>query len=143
MQTQMQLLSDFVRTSHLSGDPLHRRTGRLSRSVTGKATGSGAKIIGICGTSGVPYAYVHEMGGTFDIPAHSRRVGYNAKEERIRLLTKIGRVRAAVKSQVTGTVRAHSATYPQRAFLKPSFEERKDDIVQALRRSIVEAMNAT
>ncbi len=59
-----------------------------------------------------------------------------------RLLTKTGKVRAAVKSRSTGTVRAHTATYPQRAFLKPSLEENRGAIVEALRASIIDVMHA-
>jgi phage gpG-like protein len=142
MKDQMTQLADYVRTTKLSGDPLHRRTGALSRAVTGDASAAGTIVIGRIGTSGIPYAYVHEYGGTFMIREHTRRVGYGAKEERIRLLTKQGKVRAAVKSMSRGIVRAHTATYPQRAFLHPSMEEQRDKIVSALRDTVLGALHA-
>lgn len=142
MQSEMTQLADYVRATKLSGDPLHRRTGALSRAVTGQAQVQGSFVVGKIGTSGIPYAYVHEVGGTFQIPAHTRRVGYGAKEERIRLLTKQGKVRAAVKSMSRGMVKAHTATYPQRAFLHPSMTENKDKILSALRDGVLGAFHA-
>jgi len=142
MQTEMTRLADYVRASKLSGDPLHRRTGALSRAVTGSAETTGAVIVGHVGTKGIPYAYVHEMGGTFQIREHTRRTGFGAEGERVRLLTKTGKVRAAVKSKTTGIVKAHTATYPQRAFLRPSLQEHKAVITEALRASIMDVMHA-
>jgi phage gpG-like protein len=141
MQDQMTQLADYVRSNKLSGDPLHRRTGKLSRSITGDATLSGRYIIGRIGSKGVPYAHVHEMGGTFDIPAHTRRIGYNAREQRVRLLNRNNSVRAAVRSTGEVMVRAHTATYPQRAFLHPSMQENQDKIITALRTAVVEAIH--
>jgi phage gpG-like protein len=140
MKNEMVKLADYVRTHKLSGDPLHRRTGKLSRSITGDATLTGHTVIGTVGTKGVPYAYVHEYGGTFDIPAHTRRIGFNAKDVRIRLLNANNSVRAAVKSTGTQMVRAHTATYPKRAFLHPSLDENRENIMQALRDSVAEAI---
>jgi phage gpG-like protein len=143
MKYEMVKLADYVRVNKLSGDPLHRRTGKLSRSITGDAASHGKYVVGVVGSKGVPYAYVHEMGGVFEIPAHMRRVGFNAREERIRLLNKAGSVRAQVKSTTRGMVRAHTATYPQRAFLHPSMEENRERIVAVLREAAVAAMHAT
>lgn len=142
MRSEMTRLADYVRTHKLSGDPLHRRTGDLSRAVTGASEVQGAIVVGNVGTKGIPYAYVHEMGGTFQIPEHTRRMGFGAEGERVRLLTKTGKVRAAVKSRRTGIVQSHTATYPQRAFLKPSLEENRGAIVEALRQSIIDVMSA-
>jgi len=128
MKTQMVRLADYVRANKLSGDPLHRRTGRLSRSVSGQASASGTKIRGTIGSKGVPYARVHEEGGTFDIPSYSR-------------MQTMVFGRPMIPKEVT--VRAHTATYPQRAFLKPSLLENEDRIREALRARALEIMRAS
>jgi phage gpG-like protein len=140
MATALTRVADYVRAAKLSGDPLRRRSGTLSQAVTGKAEISGTTVIGSLGVAGVPYAKVHEHGGTFQVAAHMRRVAYDARENRIRALTKRGNLRAAVKSMTRGQVRAHSATYPQRAFLRPSLEENRDAITDALRHTVIEAV---
>lgn len=141
MARDMQQTGDYARANKLSGDPLHRRTGNLSRAVTGRASVNGTTIVGQLGTSGIAYAYVHEVGGTFMIRAHSRRTGFNAKDQRTRLLTKQGAQRAAVKRVTTGMVRAHTATYPQRAFLRPSLEENRARITNDLRTTVLAVLN--
>jgi phage gpG-like protein len=143
MQRDMVRTADYARTNKLSGDPLHRRTGNLSRAVTGRARLDGTTVVGEVGTAGIPYAYVHEMGGTFWIRPHIRRTGFDAKDQRIRLLTKQGAVRAAVKAVGDSIVRGHNATYPQRAFLKPSLEENRARITDDLRAACLAVLNAT
>lgn len=142
MTSQMQQTADYSRATKLSGDPLKHRTGQLSRSITSSATLDGLKITGKIGSS-APYAHVHELGGVFLIPEHYRRTGFGSKQQRITMLTRSGSVRAAVKSMTRGMVRAHNATYPQRAFLKPSLMERRDDILAALRGRLTEVLSAT
>lgn len=118
MRHQMTMLADYVRRTKLSGNPLNRRSGRLSRSISGQASAQGHKVIGVIGSKGVPYAHVHETGGTFDIPAHTRQI-----------TMVFGR--PVVPHEIN--VSAHSATFPQRAFLKPSLVEKENDIREALR----------
>ncbi len=143
MADSMQRTADYVRANKLSGSPLHRRSGNLSRAVTGSAELTEQYIIGQIGTSGIPYAYVHEKGGTFWIRPHIRRTGFDSKDQRIRLLTKQGAVRAAVKAVGDSIVRGHNATYPQRAFLKPSMDENKENIMQALRKAVLGVFHAS
>lgn len=145
MAQQMMQTADYSRANEFTGgsDHLNRRTGRLSRAITGRAKTEGTIVTGQIGTSGIPYAYVHEVGGIFQIRAHTRRTGFDTNAARIRLLTKTGAVRAAVKSTTVGEVRAHSADYPRRAFLAPALEARREDITTALRETIVGALNAT
>ena len=134
MEMEMQKTADVSRTTKFSGSPLNRRTGNLSRNINGDATIAGSQITGRIGVDldAVPYGYVHEVGGTFDIPEHTRRTGMNARLERIRMLNRSGDVRAAVKAMSRGVVRAHTATYPQRSFLRPVMNDRRTEIFAAL-----------
>lgn len=56
----------------LSGDPLNRRSGRLSRSVHGLTERSGQLVSGVIGAGAdVPYAGIQEYGG--DIFPHKAK----------------------------------------------------------------------
>jgi phage gpG-like protein len=129
MQAQMTRLADWIKENKLSGDPLHRRTGALSRSVQGSSAITGTtRVTGTIGSKGVKYARVHELGGTFEIPAHER------------LQTMVFGKPMVPRSV---TVRAHTATYPQRAFLKPSLQVFEPQIRDALRQRVLDVLNAT
>jgi phage gpG-like protein len=127
MNTQMVKLADYVRSSKLSGDPLNRRSGRLSRSISGSASTSGKIVTGVVGSKGVPYAHVHETGGDFEIPSHQR------------IISMVFGRPIVPKSITIGTYTAH---FPQRAFLKPSLSEKQSDIIEELRMSVLGAMRA-
>lgn len=125
VKDEMVKLADYVRATKLQGNPLNHRTGRLSRSVTGRADIDGTDTInGSIGVSldEVPYAAVHEFGGTFNVPAYVREVD---------------KVFGRSVKPFEQNVRAHTATYPQRAFLKPSMDERRDAILASLQKKLV------
>jgi hypothetical protein len=128
MQSQMVQTADYVRSSKLSGSPLNRRSGALSRSIGGKATATDTTIVGTIFSRGVKYAFVHEEGGSFAIPSHDRL---------------ISQVFGKPVVPHTITIGAYTANYPQRAFLKPSLNERQAAIMQALRGTVQTVMNAT
>lgn len=119
MKSEMVRVADWARANKLSGDPLHRRSGDLSRSVTGDASMSGRQITGITGTKGIPYAGIHEYGAVFD-----------------RQITMVfGR---PVKSPITATFH-----YPERAFMRPSATANVDHVRDALRATAVGVLNET
>lgn len=128
MLKQMTKLADYVRANKLSGDPLHRRSGRLSRSVSGQASSTGTVIVGTIGSKGVPYAAVHENGGTFQIPSFVRE-------------QTVAFGRPMIPKQVT--VKAHDVTYPKRAFLKPSLQLKAVEIREALRARAMDVLRAS
>jgi phage gpG-like protein len=127
MNTQMVRLADHVRSSKLSGDPLNRRSGALSRSISGSATVNGRLVVGQVGSKGVPYAHVHETGGAFQIPSHERQ------------LTMVFGKPIIPK---TISVKGYTANYPQRAFLRPSLAEKQDGVISALRDRVLQVMRA-
>lgn len=133
MRSQMARAADWSRANRLSGDPLNRRTGRLSRSVTPFASLQGAQLIGGL-SSNVPYAHVHELGGTFNIPAYTRRPA--------RTTTPSGNFRKRTAEQQVSSVevREHTATFKQRAFLRPSLLSNRDQVLVGLRNAAVKAL---
>ena len=109
----------LVVTSKLSGDPLRRRTGVLASSINvgGPQTATafedaGTTITARIGTR-VRYGAVHENGGTFQIPEHGR----------------MGHI-----------VRAHTATFPQRSFLRSTLAEERGNIRLAIKRAVKRAI---
>jgi phage gpG-like protein len=98
------------------GDLLHQRTGHLANSLHADARADADKVVGSLGV-GVPYGPVHELGLTVAVPAHAQ------------LRTQVfGRT----VEPFTVDVRAHQASYPQRAYIRPSLEARKNEILASL-----------
>lgn len=124
MGSQMARLAEYVRASKLSGQVLKNRTGTLRRSIHGEAAVDGNTVTGKTGTN-VEYAHVHEDGGLFHIPEHQRQ-----------LTMVFGR---PIEPRFI-SVRAHTANFPQRAFLRPSMAERKAGITAALNRTVKQVM---
>lgn len=107
------------RMAHDPGPPgvlLHQRTGHLANSIHADAKTRAGAVIGILGV-GVPYGPIHELGGTVDVPAHTQLRTH---------------VFGKVVAPFTVNVKAHPATYPMRAYLKPSLTARKDEILASL-----------
>lgn len=63
MQEGMYEVEASVKLDYLSGQVLKRRTGHLARSIKGEARLESDRVIGIIGSTGVPYARIHEYGG--------------------------------------------------------------------------------
>jgi phage gpG-like protein len=126
MLAEMSKLANYVKASKLSGQVLKNRTGTLRRSIHAGAEATGETVTGTVGTN-VSYAHVHEDGGAFQIPAHQRQ-----------LTMVFGR---PIEPRFI-TVAAHVARYPQRAFLRPAFDERRPSILAALRKSVETTMAA-
>jgi phage gpG-like protein len=111
-------LQTIVKTQKLvGGNPLHQRSGNLvnsikqdverdEKSVRGYVYSEGGKT----GKPNLPYASVHEWGGTFFIPAHM----------------------SGKKSGQNWFVRGHMATYPERSYLRSTLRENKERFRQVI-----------
>lgn len=120
MFEQMARLASYVKSSKLEGQALHHRTGNLTNSVFSDATGDESEVKGVVGTGAqAPYAHVHEDGGAFNIPSHTRT-------------SKLGNA---------FTVRSYIATFPQRAFLRPSLNEKREEILSALKGTVGQVLS--
>lgn len=112
-------LVGMVKADKLSGQALHRRSGRLSRSINAQFTDDGKT--GVVGTN-VVYGKAHESGGTFNIPEHMRM-----------MKQAFGR---PVKNPREITVRAHTATFPQRSFLASALRDLEPQIKPAVEKAV-------
>lgn len=107
----------------LSGDPLHRRSGRLSRTVHGEAEPTGDLVSGVVAAGrDVPYARIHEFGGL--IKAHTV-VAKNAQALKITLPggTVIFRKSANIPA----------IQMPERSYMRSSLRERAPDGIAKLK----------
>ena len=134
MKRQWFSLQAHVVSEKLSGQVLRRLTGNLASSINvggansaSQFTETPAEIVGQVGTK-VIYGAIHEDGGTVNVQAHTRNI------------TQVfGR-------PVTPTevfVRAHTATYPQRSFLRSSIRDLASEIRADIEQSVRKAVGAT
>lgn len=125
MSREMALVAMYVKERKLSGEVLKNRTGTLRRSIHHRVDEGRSEIVGTVGTR-VRYARPHEEGGAFQIPAHTRTQTHAWG-------------RPILPRPVT--VRAHSATFPQRAFLRPSLETMRGGIKDSIRGALSKALD--
>ena len=102
----------------VSGPVLKNRTGTLRRKINAKFEESDASIVGSVGLA-LAYGAIHEYGGTITIRAHTRR-----------MIMAWGRRLADAPRQVS--VRAHTAKYPERSYLRSSLRENETRIKAAI-----------
>lgn len=109
----------------LSGPVLKNRTGLLRESINQRVTESANELRGSVGTN-VKYGAVHELGGTFTIPAHIAH-------------WKNGPARGQARVD-SWEVRAHEATFPQRSFLRSTLTEESATTIQAFKAALSAAV---
>jgi phage gpG-like protein len=124
MRQVMIRMQTVVKSEKLrGGNPLHTRSGRLSQSIHWdvelEAQGGITGIL-YAGRS-APYARVHEYGGVFNILPHARVI-----------------TQAFGKpiTPVSVIVKAHTATYPERSFLRSTMNESREDFLERVRRAV-------
>ena len=122
-------LAGYIRADKLSGQVLNRRTGLLSGSVHPLIDDSAQGIVGGAGGgAGVPYARIHEFGGT--IPAHEV-VARNAKAL---AFTVDGILRFAKRVQIP------DVEMPERSYMRSAFDEKSPQGLADLRAAVKEAI---
>lgn len=127
MKRQWFALQAHVVSQKLSGQVLKRVTGNLASSINtdSKFEECPQEIVGSVGTK-VIYGAIHEDGGTVNVKAHTRNI------------TQVfGR-------PITPTevfVRAHTATYPQRSFLRSSLSDMSAQIRADIEQSVRGALS--
>lgn len=130
-------LAGYIKASKLSGDPLHRRSGRLSASVHPMTSQGGDTVSGGAGGgAGVPYAKIHEFGGTINHPGGT---AYFVSSE-------LGRAvfvsNASAMADRLPRTRPHSIPMPERSYMRSGFEERAPSGIEQLRAAVKAAIAA-
>jgi len=127
-------LSNIVKEDKLSGQVLDKKTGTLRRSINARVEGLQGWVGSFAGyftpgphpepASG--YARLHEFGATVNVPEHTRRCTMVFGRE--------------LASPIEVLVKAHSATYPERSFLRSALREQKPMISKELMLGLKRAM---
>lgn len=130
-------LAGYIKASKLSGDPLHRRSGRLSASVH-PMTSQAADTVsgGAGGGAGVPYAKIHEFGGTIDHPGGT---AYFMSSE---LGHAVFVSNASALADRLPRTRPHTIPMPERSYMRSAFEERAPSGIEQLRAAVKAAIAA-
>lgn len=126
----------------LSGDPLHRRTGDLSRSVAWKVEDLTATV-----SADTPYAAYQEYGftGAVDVRAYVRR---SRQQMRKAVYNKLGYETRPSKAKSVGSgdiaVSAHSRhiDYPAHSYLRSALTEMEGQIRSEMEQAVRKVLGA-
>ena len=109
-------LQAYIKTQKLQGQVLAHRSGKLTRSIEQQVVDQGRTFTAVVQAGSLaPYGAIHEYGGTFQIPEHM-------SHSRL--------------SQKTWTVRSHTATFPERSFMRSSLKEYRDQAYREIENAI-------
>jgi phage gpG-like protein len=123
------MLQGYVKAEKLSGDPLNRRTGNLSRSINfAPVKVDGNEVYSSVGTN-LSYGKVHELGLT--IPAHT----IQAVRAQALAFSWKGKLRFFKSVQIP------DVKMPQRSFLRSSLRENSPQFVQEVDQAVKEAVS--
>ncbi|MFI5266776.1 MAG: hypothetical protein ACHQ7M_05290 [Chloroflexota bacterium] len=115
--------------SKLSGDPLNRRSGRLSRTVHGESEHNGDMVSGVVAAGrDVPYARIHEFGGV--IKAH-QVVARNAAA--LSFTASWGPMQGPGGKAFRKRVNIPEIHMPERSYMRSSLRERAPDGIAQLK----------
>lgn len=128
-------LASYIKANKLSGDPLHRRSGRLSASVHPVQESSADSVTGGAASGGnVPYARIHEYGGTIHHPGGT--AFFISKD--------LGRAvfvsNASALAASLPRTQPHDIPMPERSYMRSSLREEAPRGLEALRAAVREAI---
>lgn len=117
-------LQNYIRSEKLRGQVLKVRTGKLRNSVTHTPPQvSGNSVSTSVGVfDGLPYARIHEYGGTIDVPAvDNKLMVFSAKDG---------------NTVFTRKHRAFSVNMPERSYLRSSLSDQREAILSQITRAV-------
>ena|SRR5579859_3216999 len=118
----------YIQDSKLSGQVLNQRSGNLKRSGFTEVASGDASVTGYVGFGRtVPYAAIHNYGGSINIPE---------VDGKLMVFQRNGLTVFTTKH------RAFTVTMPERNFLESSATEREPVIREGFREAVAEAVNA-
>lgn len=127
-------LESHVVTEKLSGQVLHRRSGVLSGAVHGTVeAGPGGTIVGkVMVGKQAWYGKIHEYGGVFTVPAHTRKITHFFGHQFPKGQT----------ARALAQVRTYVMNVPERSFMRSGLEDfrRRGIPNRLIQRAINEAL---
>jgi phage gpG-like protein len=127
-------LEKYIVKSKLSGDPLKRKSGTLSRSIKTVIDDKKTSIVGIVGVradqaKALRYAAIHEYGFT----------GPVSVKEHLRNQT-MAWGKAITPVQVTVKAHTMNMNMPVRSFIRSSLAENKSEILSEIDKAVAQGM---
>lgn len=118
------MLVGYIQTEKLSGQVLNRKSGRLSNSITQQTLQIGDDQIntkvGVFG--GVPYARIHELGGSIDVPEVSGKLMvFNSGDGLV----------------FTRHHKAFTVHMPERSYLRSALRDKHEEIIERMNRAVM------
>lgn len=143
-------LEAYVKSQKLSGQVLHVRSGNLRNSVNSQFDNDGTRFTGRVGT-GIVYARIHEFGGTIERVSQPGvvRLRTNAAGELLRQATEGRLANLAVFAKASHKRyrevayeggKEYTITLKERSFLRSALADRREAILEALKKSVREAL---
>jgi len=129
-------LAGYIVSRKLSGSPLHQRSGRLARSVhpfdqsTPDAVSAGAASGG-----NVPYAKIHEYGGTIHHPGGTAFFISQLLGGRAFFVSNASALAASLPR-----TKPHDIPIPERSYMRSSLREEAPRGIEMLRAAVKEAI---
>lgn len=131
-------LAGYIKASKLSGDPLHRRSGRLSSSVHPVTQSSASTVsAGAGGGAGVPYARIQEYGGTIHHPGGTAFFISQLLGGRAFFVSNASSLAASLPR-----TQPHDINMPERSYMRSGFRDQAPNGIAQLRAAIKEAIAA-
>ncbi len=122
-------LEAWVKTRKLNGQVLNRISGRLARSITQKVTqGPGTIVARVFSTGDVPYAAIHEFGGTTSphviLPKKAAALAFVVGGKQI----------------FARKVNHPGSKMPERSFMRSSLKDMSTEISMGMKETVVRAI---
>jgi phage gpG-like protein len=128
-------LAGYIKANKLSGSPLNRRSGRLSSSVHAVDQSDADKVsAGAAAGAGVPYAKIHEYGGTINHPGGTAYF-VSALLGRTFFVSNASAIAASLPR-----TQPHSIEMPERSYMRSGLRDKAPDGISALRAAVKEAI---
>lgn len=129
-------LAGYIKSTKLSGSPLHRRSGRLSASVHPVMENSSDAVTGGAASgSGVPYAKIHEFGGVINHPGGTAFFVSQLLGGRAFFVSNA----SAIANSLPRT-KPHPIPIPERSYMRSSLREEAPRGIEMLRAAVKEAI---
>lgn len=129
-------LAGYIKASKLSGDPLHRRSGRLSSSVHPITQSTPDAISGGAGAgAGVPYAKIQECGGVIHHPGGTAFFISQLLGGRAFFVSNASSLAASLPR-----TQPHDINMPERSYMRSALRDRAPTGIESLRAAVKEAI---
>lgn len=131
-------LESHVKSNKLSGQVLHVVTGALRSGIFNEVLEEGEAIFGkVVAPRDVPYAAIHEFGGTIHHPARVHTTYHQIKGGELQYrFSRMSKAHIAIDHQGT----AYQINMPERSYLRSSLRDLRHEIIDGMTNAVKEGL---